>query len=234
MRYTDAFPLFYAATAQGAELVLAQVDAEARLDRPVDVSGSALAIRSKKSLLVLSYTDTQQFVYLYDDNILVDNLDPNQPAAGQLPEPIALALHNALFTTTPVNGFLLFAELLDEEVVDTGNVFLVFGLYGLLPALPDPYAANVGIFRRMAYRERTGLVMLLICHISWRKSADDARIPSRQSSTCCPGACGTRADGVLNPPAEVATETEATSARLFAAQQPSQEAKWDRRFRRFY
>jgi hypothetical protein len=235
VHYTDAFPLYYAATAQGAELVLAQVDAEARLDRPVDVSGSALAIRSKQSLLVLSYTDTQQMVYLYDDNILVDNLDPNQPAAGQLPEPIALALHNALFTTTPVNGFLLFAELLDEEVVDTGNVFLVFGLYGLLPALPDPYAANVGIFRRVAYRERTSLVMLLIGQISWTKAADDGPDAVDTRFRLLPlGNAGTALMASSIAPTEVTTQPEVSSARLFATHQPSLEADWDRRFRRFY
>jgi hypothetical protein len=154
VQYTDSFPLLYAAGAQGAELVIAQVNAEGKLDRPVDVGGNALEILTKKSLLVLIYTDAFQIVYLYDDNILVDHLDPKQPLPGQFPEPIALALQNALFTTTPINGFLLFAELLDEEMIDIGNVFLVFGLYGLLPTLPDPYAANTGICRRLSIRMR--------------------------------------------------------------------------------
>ncbi|MCB0618788.1 MAG: hypothetical protein KDC41_08815, partial [Saprospiraceae bacterium] len=93
---------------------------------------------------VLSYTETLQLVYLYDDNILVDNLDPNVPLPQQFPKPKSLAIRNALFTTTPVNGFLLFAELLDEEMIDQGHLLLVFGLYGILPSLPDPYAANIG------------------------------------------------------------------------------------------
>ncbi len=235
VEYTASFPLLYAAGAQGAELVLAQVNAEAKLDRPVDAGGNALAIRSKKSLLVLSYTEALQFVYLYDDNILVDSLDPNQPLPGQLPEPMALALRNALFTATPVNGFLLFAELLDEEMVDIGNVLLVFGLYGLLPTLPDPYAANVGIFRRLSTRSqgRLSLSMLLLSHTSWQKSANESPDTVATNFLLLPlGSAGTN---LLTPaftpsPAFDQAGTAASSARL----RPHWEQEWDRRFRRFY
>ncbi|MCB0624804.1 MAG: hypothetical protein KDC43_13045, partial [Saprospiraceae bacterium] len=144
LQFTDSFPLFYLAGSQGAEIVFAETNAESRQDRPVDVAGRAMEVKTKKSLFVLSYTETLQLVYLYDDNILVDNLDPNVPLPQQFPKPKSLAIRNALFTTTPVNGFLLFAELLDEEMIDQGHLLLVFGLYGILPSLPDPYAANIG------------------------------------------------------------------------------------------
>jgi hypothetical protein len=238
IQYADSFPLFYAANDQGAELVLAQVDAEAKLDRPVDAGGDALEIRSKNSLLFLSYTEAQQLVYLYDDNILADNLNPNPSSVGQLPEPIALALRNALFTTTPVNGFLLFAQLLDEEMVAAGNVLLVFGLYGLLPTLPDPYAANVGIFRRLTDRTpgRGGISMLLWCQIKWKKADEDNADTVETNFALLPvgsAAANLLASGQASDmSATGAPAARASSAAPFREQQWEQE--WDRRFRRFY
>lgn len=236
LQYTDSFPLFYAADAQGAEVVMAQANGEAKLDRPVDVACNALEIRSKNSLLILSFTDAQQLVYLFDDNILVDNLDPNQPLPPQFPDPIALALRNALFTTTPVNGFLLFAELLDEEMVDVGHVLLVLGLYGLLPTLPDPYAANVGIFRQRADRRQKGtnVSMLLLSHISWQKAADEDPDPVDTSFLILPlGSAGTTlmASSVTQPPGAAVPSASSTASTVFP---PLIEPEWDLRFERFY
>ncbi len=239
VRYTDSFPLYYAAAASGAELVMAQVNAEARLDRPVDAGGSALAIRSRQSLLALMHTETLQLVYLYDDNILFDNLNPNQPQ--QLPPPLALALHNALFTVTPVNGFLLFAELLDDELVDTGHVLLLFGLYGLLPTLPDPYAANDRLFRRRPTRYRSSLAgsalsLLLLAHTLWRKSADAAPdtvetnfhiLPLGQAGAALLASAATATAATPPPAAAMADVRMASSGRA------PLEAAWDRLFGRF-
>jgi hypothetical protein len=167
LRYTDSFPVYYAVNAEGSELISAIANAEARQDRPVDVGGYPFAIRSKDSLLILSYTDAQQLVYLYDNNIIQDN---TVAPVGSAPPPIprhALAIRNALFTVTPVNGYLLFAELLDEELVDKGSVLMTFGLYSLLPTLPDPYAANVGLFGRNS--GRGGINTLLVAQVVWEK-----------------------------------------------------------------
>ena len=84
---------------------------------------------------------------MFDDNILFDNYNPNQPKAT-LPPPVALALHNALFKVTPVNGCLLFGVLADDMVrVEKGIVFLTLGMYAYVPTLPDPYAANLNMLR---------------------------------------------------------------------------------------
>ena len=242
-RYTDSFPLYYAVSATGAELVMAQVNAEARLDRPVDVGGSALAIRSQKSLLVLMHTETLQLVYLYDDNILFDNLNPNQPQ--QLPRPLALALRNALFTVTPVNGFLLFAELLDDEMVDIGNVLLLFGLYGLLPTLPDPYAANDRLFRRRPERYRRSsaggaVSMLLLAHTLWRKSADETPDTVETKFHILPlgqGGTALLSAAVAPAPTPVASADAAAAmsdVRMASGGRAPLEAAWNRLFERFY
>jgi hypothetical protein len=239
LQYTDSFPLYYVTNAQGAEALMANADAEARLDRPVDVAGSALDIRSKNSLLILGFTDELQLVYLYDDNILIDNLDLQQTPAPQLPPPIALAIRNALFTATPVNGFLLFAELLDEEMVDTGHVLLVMGLYGLLPTLPDPYAANVGVFRRRSGRGSAVSIpiMLLLCHIPWKKAPDDEPdtvAVNFHFAPLSPSAYAFLQAGATTP-ATTGTPAQPQSS-AFNPDSPRRkwEDEWDRRFQRFY
>jgi hypothetical protein len=173
--YTDSFLLVYAAAAAGAELLLALADAEARLDRPVDVSGTPFPIRTKNSLLVLTYSDSAQWAFLYDDNILVDSLAPNAVWPVKPGETVSLAIRNALFTISPVNSLLFFAELRDQEMVKAGIVFVGAGLFGILPTLPDPYAANVGWLLRLGRRglDNRQAQLLLVASVQWTKAAND-------------------------------------------------------------
>lgn len=176
LRYTSAFAIWYASAATGSELVLAETDVEARLDRPVDVKGTPFPIHTARSLVSLIYTDDKRFAFVYDDNILVDSLDP---AASWPTEPgrtIALAIRNALFTISPVNSLLLFAELEDEDTVRQATLLLGMGLFGLLPMLPDPYAANVTWLRRQTREGRQAArpAMLLVAAVAWTKAANDS------------------------------------------------------------
>ena len=154
LRYTDSFSVTYASAATGSEMVLAQTDIDAHIDRPVDVKGTPFPVRTLKSLVSLIYTDDKQFAFVYDDNILVDSLDPLVKWPVELGKSISLAIRNALFTITPVNSVLLFAELEDEETVRQATLMLCVGLYGLLPTLPDPYAANVTWLRAQTLNQR--------------------------------------------------------------------------------
>ena len=175
LRYSDSFGVTYAVAAAGSEVLAAQASAEARLDRPVDVKGVPLPVHTLGSLLVLSFTDDVQLAFLYDDNILVDSLDPQATWPFERGRALSLAIRNALFTVTPVNSLLLFARLRDEEMVENATLMLGMGLYGLLPTLPDPYAANVGWLRRQGRRgqdaRRVGL--LLVAAVTWTKAAAD-------------------------------------------------------------
>ena len=147
IQYTAAFPFVYNTFANGNEAFLALVNANPLLDRPVTVSGQPFDIHTKNSTLIVAVNKFWKLIYLFDDNILFDNYDPNQPKAT-LPPPHALALHNALFKVTPVNGCLLFGALADDMVhIETGIVFLTFGMYAYVPTLPDPYAANLNLLR---------------------------------------------------------------------------------------
>jgi hypothetical protein len=143
IQYTNNFPILYLTTANGIEALKATANANPLLDRPVTVAGNTLDIHSKNSTLLIAISKTLRLIYLYDDNILFDNLDPNKPTQS-IPPPIALALQNALFKTTTVNGLLLFGELNPDMIkIKKGSLFLTFGMYAYLPTLPDPYAANL-------------------------------------------------------------------------------------------
>ena len=113
-----------------------------------------------------------RLIYLFDDNLLQDAAkitdlkvgtteviptgrhdlrSAGLQASGKdtVPQPIALALTNALFKVTPPNGALLFGSLSEDYAkVESGFLFLTFGLFAYLPTLPDPYAANLGVLRR--------------------------------------------------------------------------------------
>ena len=143
VQYLSTAAFFYNTLASGVELLMTQVNAEVRADRPVTVKGEALEIRSKNSLLILAASNAFRLIYLFDDNILLDTLDlTKQPPT--LPKSISLALHNALFKVTPVNGCLLFGLLSEDFVkVERGFLFLTLGMLAYLPTLPDPYAANI-------------------------------------------------------------------------------------------
>lgn len=188
VQFPQGTPYFYFTVASGDELLAALCNADAQIDRPVNVKGEPPPVKSKNSLLILVVGKSLRFVYLFDDNILLDNLDlTKQPPV--FPQPIALALHNALFKVTPVNGCLLFGLLAEDLIkVERGWLFLTFGLYAYLPTLPDPYAANLGCLK-WQFRGRQidrlantlagvqSIWLWLVCRVRWQAAAlppDDA------------------------------------------------------------
>jgi len=175
-QYLSAAPFFFDTIANGVELVSTLGNADVRADRPVTAKGEPIEIRSKKSLLIIAATTNFRFLYLFDDNILVDNLDlAKRPP--QFPKPLSLVLSNALFKTTAVNGCLLFGTLAEDFVnVERGSLFLTLGLQAYLPTLPDPYAANIeqlkfqfrGSDERSLYlANQANIWLLLICRVKW-------------------------------------------------------------------
>lgn len=191
LQYTDAFAWWYVANAD-QELVGVAADVELKGDRPVQVDGQPLQVRTKSSLVLLGYNETEQTIAVYDDNILFDNYVPNDPTT--LPEPMGIAIRNALFTTTPVNGFFLFGKIHPEQpLITEGNSLLSLGLYHYLPTLPHPYAANLGLIERQlppvddrAYLAgitdyRAQVTQLLIAQVKW--IPDDSQESGSQVET---------------------------------------------------
>ncbi len=170
-------PVLYFTFADGNEAVMAWGEADAKIDRPVTVSGEVPPIRTKNSLLALSGTKAARLISLFDDNIVSDNVDLTKKPP-EIPKPIALALRNALFKVTPVNGCVLFGSLNEDFTsVTNGFLYLTFGMYAYVPTLPDPYAANLGVLQRQFRQQDTttfavsrgaSISMWLICQITWQ------------------------------------------------------------------
>jgi hypothetical protein len=178
VQFPTAAIFFYFTFANGNEALMTFVNADVQTDRPVTVAAEKLAIRSKNSVLLIAVNKNLKLLYLFDDNILFDNTDwqKNPP---NLPSPIALALRNALFKVTPVNGCMLIGQLADDFVkVERGFLFLTFGLYAYLPTLPDPYAANIGGLKYQFRGSRLNstavgaagqtIWMWLVCQVQWQ------------------------------------------------------------------
>ena len=186
VQYPPSTPFWYFTFANGNEAVMIFGHADFQIDRPVTVAARALAIKSKNSLLVLSASKTLRSIALFDDNILIDALDLTKKPPS-FPGPIALALHNALFKVTPVNGCVLFGQLAEDFVkVKRGFLYLTFGMFGYLPTLPDPYAARLGFLTRQFITESTRLTDVvsiprilewLTCRVVWETTNVPAEDP---------------------------------------------------------
>jgi hypothetical protein len=150
IHFSGKFPFLYQSDASGFESYAAIGDCRGDIDQPVSVDGTAFALNTKQSLLVRTHTDTQDDLVLFDENILRDNLPTSPDGAAPSFQGKAIALNNALLTVSPLNGFLLSGRLAPLwNSFESAGLSYGFGLLGYLPTLPDPYAANTGVFRWM-------------------------------------------------------------------------------------
>ncbi|WEK20631.1 MAG: hypothetical protein P0Y49_05705 [Candidatus Pedobacter colombiensis] len=174
----------YNTVSEGTETLNLLADVNFKADRPIKANGEAIAIQSKKSVLMFGATKSKKSILIYDDNILWDNALPTDKIP--VVKPFALAMNNALFTVTPPNGAVLYGEY-NEAItkIFTADLFLSFGMFSYLPTLPDPYAANLGalkvqfpekvVTRRIV--SKTSMVwMWLVCRIQWYKKTEETDI----------------------------------------------------------
>ena len=162
LSFGDAMSFVFNTLAKGDEVIAGMCNADVQTDRPVKVDGNAVAIKSKNSLLIIAVSKLKKLLILLDENMLWDNKLP----ADKIPKvrPYGLAMHNALFTVTPPNGLVVFAEINNDFTeLQEGKIYLYFGLFSYLPTLPDPYAANLGILdRQFAGKIRTDVTGAVI------------------------------------------------------------------------
>jgi hypothetical protein len=117
----------------------------ARLDNPVDVTYALLARPGRHDLFLAS---TQV------------------PANSR--GPIALALKNALLTTTRIQRMSLNGPLTGPDRVDNGVLNLFLDLYQVVPTLPDPYVANF----QPALRDAPSGAAQVHAQIAWNAPPD--------------------------------------------------------------
>ena len=158
----------YNSLSEGIEMLVGLANAQIKVDRPLQVNGLPVGVKTKNSALVLAGSDTKNLIYLFDDNILWDNKLPFDKVPNF--KSLAIALENALFTISPVNGALVFGECSEDWTkIIKSQTFLVFGMLSYMPTLPDPYVANFGILARQFGDKRKGLDGIkswLVCQIS--------------------------------------------------------------------
>lgn len=179
LKYGDSFIFFYNCLQSGNEAVMAIADCTGALNRPVNVAAVPFELKSKKTFFLLTWLPAIQLVYLYDDNLLIDNSVTN-PGAVTTFKPQAIALNNALLTVSPITGFLFVGALKSEQEFSKSLLVYSFGLLGYLPTLPDPYAADLDIFQGVyrlyrQYNKETGIPIyaikqLLIATMNWDNS----------------------------------------------------------------
>jgi hypothetical protein len=191
--FTKNFFLSYDCLAKGTENIAAQTNCINHVNKPVKADGMPFKVESTQTILVLSLSKPLQIAMLYDDNIVQDNwlkTLKNKTPLTNIPvlsfEGEAIALNNALLTVSPVNGMLLYGDLLNEDSFEKCLLIYSFGLLQYLPTLPDPYAANVGFLKRRHARNNmdgSGLTnakikkpqytfadvnAMLVCVLAWK------------------------------------------------------------------
>lgn len=146
LSFPTAALFYYECQADGLEAIITQTHATVNADRPKQVNGQSFLVKTKNSILMLAGGQTNNLITLIDDNILWDN----KLSFDKMPKfkSLAIALENALFTVSPVNGLVIFGNCdTNWKKITESNSFLVFGMFGYLPTLPDPYLANFGMLR---------------------------------------------------------------------------------------
>ncbi len=153
--YRDEASFLYIIRSHGVEMLIATGDVTIHADRPVKVDGEPFRIHTISANVLLAAADDKRNVYL-----LQDTIEEQPTVAGAAAPRIrrqSIAMENALFTVSPVAGFVLFGEA-DEawEKITRANLFLTFQLFSYLPTLPDPYVANLGKWKAIFERLQRG------------------------------------------------------------------------------
>ncbi|MBN7815927.1 hypothetical protein [Algoriphagus pacificus] len=212
----------YNSLSEGIEMLVGLANAQIKVDRPLQVNGLPVGVKTKNSALVLAGSDTNKLIYLFDDNILWDNKLP----FDKVPKfkSLAIALENALFTISPVNGALVFGECSEDWTkIIKSQTFLVFGMLSYMPTLPDPYVANFGILARQFGDKRKGLDGIkswLVCQITQDPGSEELDKvtvnfhfgPTNQSSVSSQGDTASSSIAWDNLQAQPVVETLKSSA----------------------
>lgn len=127
----------YLTGADGSESVAFAAEVDVRLPKPVDVAGNRVGVRLPAALVVIA--DSPVGVR----TLMLIGLAPPQPHERA----IAFALTNAVIRASRPRGFFLLGRIESDRIVEA-LALTAYELRGLLPSLPDPYAANSGLGQR--------------------------------------------------------------------------------------
>ncbi|MCD9033141.1 hypothetical protein LDO32_15545 [Luteimonas sp. Y-2-2-4F] len=148
----DGAPVHYVAMADGAETVAHTAAVDVRPPKPVDVAGRRVGARLPAAqVLVGGRGDGARSL------MVLGHASAPAPGARGAPAGLAFGLTNALLRATPPRAVLATGRL-DGDAVVEGQVLTAYGLAGVLPSLPDPYAANTVLDPKFGAADQGGLV----------------------------------------------------------------------------
>ncbi|PZX52423.1 hypothetical protein LV84_03429 [Algoriphagus ratkowskyi] len=140
--------LYFSSADDPSEILVTKANADIRVDRPIQVNGEPIRVRSKESVVIWSGSDEVSKVQLSDVNLIFDSRKADEK--GNEFKPIAIALENALFTVSPANVAVINGDLTEDWIrITKSETIFSFGLIKYLPTLPDPYLANSKLLDRL-------------------------------------------------------------------------------------
>jgi len=149
LSWGSQFPIVFVSEAAGTEILWTDVRLDASFAKPVDLNGWRLPLHSDAANVVLLVTA--------QGTVLV--LEASLSGGGQ--KRVAFSLINGVLgATSPTT--LYFAASFNGTICTAGGVLLTYRLLGLLPTLPDPYAASGSGWTIIDDRSITGLYSLLL------------------------------------------------------------------------
>jgi hypothetical protein len=149
LHYTQPFPLQFFSES-GLEALTLQGTAVGHLDRPLRSDGTRLGLLFPRGVLELFENATGRFALflgIFPRVVVSAGPPPEQPFAFALTNALLVAKGIPASSSTDILTLSLFGAL-DRAVplaMPAGTLALRFVLYVLLPALPDPYAANFDV-----------------------------------------------------------------------------------------
>ncbi len=153
--YLNKAAFIYNSLAVGDEVLNIRVGSEIHADRPVNIKGEPLFVKSNNGLLTIEATaQAPQIGFSLTFDRLFESPSLGAVAPVKSTEKTAFALSNALLTTTLPLALTLKAALNDDfKTLSAGRLTLSYGLYDYLPILPDPYVANLNLLQNQFERE---------------------------------------------------------------------------------
>ena len=141
LSYSDKFTLFFISLQDGEELLSTTVQFLANIDRPVRVDGSPVSVKGTNGILYQVVKPDKKIFFFYDATLIAENYPTPPGAVAEVPQE-AIALTNALMTVTPPSGIMVYGLLATPNTFISAKLIVSFGMFYLVPALPDPYASS--------------------------------------------------------------------------------------------
>jgi hypothetical protein len=154
LTWATPFALRYSSSSAGVEILVLPADCDGNFDRPLTVNGRRVYVHS--DLLLCLFVESAAITGFVIEGLL-------QPPAVNPTSPLAFAIENAVFRTTPAVGIIL-VGLQNTTGLNRVGLALEFGLQFTLPTLPDPYAANFVIAnpRTLDGAGSTGIITAIV------------------------------------------------------------------------